>query len=564
VWKVDTFIDRDRGYTITGAPYIAKNVVVIGNSGAEYDARGYVTAYDISSGQERWRFFTVPGDPQNGFEHPEMAMAAKTWDPNSLWEVGLGGTAWDGMAFDPELNLLYVGTGNGTPHPQTLRSPAGGDNLFLSSILAINPDSGRLVWHYQTTPGDSWDFTATQKMILAELELQGKTRKVVMQAPKNGFFYVLDRTTGELLSADPYTEVTWASGIDKASGKPVITAQSDYSDEPKLIYPGQAGGHNWHPMAFNLKTGLVYIPTIKLPAVFAMPQDPFVYKKGGLNASIGGALAAPDIWAASTEIVKHLPSLESLAAGQPAITVQGNLKAWDPVARKVAWQVETSGQWLGKFYAAFNGGGVMTTAAGLVFQGRGSGELFAMDAATGKVLQSITVGTSLSAVPMTYIAGGDQYIAILAGTNGNYFPPGSASYRYGNQGRIVAFKLDGGRVPLRPELQRDSTNKTAPAVARTGTQQEIEMGASLFGRQCSQCHRNVDGSGIPNLRQMNAATYAEFFNIVLKGSRAEKGMGNFSSLLSLAEAETIYAYLVNEAWELYEENQQPQDLHQHR
>ena len=219
LWKVDTITDRSRAYSITGAPYIAKELVVIGNSGAEFDTRGYVTAYDAQTGKQAWRFFTVPGDPKLGFEHPELEMAAKTWAPDSRWDVGLGGTVWDGMAYDPKLNLLYVGTGNGGPWNRAIRSPSGGDNLFLASILALNPDTGRLVWYYQTTPSEAWDYTATQKLILADLKIDGRMRGVLMQAPKNGFFYVLDRKTGSLISATPYTEITWASRVD-LSGRP--------------------------------------------------------------------------------------------------------------------------------------------------------------------------------------------------------------------------------------------------------------------------------------------------------------------------------------------------------
>ncbi len=220
LWEVDTIVDHERAYTVTSAPYIANDVVVIGNAGGEFDARGYVTAYDTDTGEERWRFFIVPGDPSQPYEHAELEWAAETWDPNSTWEVGLGGTAWDAMAYDPELNLLYVGTGNSTPYARKLRSPSGGDNLFLASILAINPDDGRLVWHYQTTPGENWDYTAVQKMILADLAIDGRTRKVLMQAPKNGFFYVLDRETGELISAEPYVQVNLASHVDRETGRP--------------------------------------------------------------------------------------------------------------------------------------------------------------------------------------------------------------------------------------------------------------------------------------------------------------------------------------------------------
>ena len=413
-WKVDTITDRQRGYSITAAPYIANDVVVIGNSGAEFDARGYVTAYDIKTGEQRWRFFTVPGDPKKGFEHPELEVASKTWDKNSRWEVGLGGTAWDAMAYDPELNLLYIGTGNAALYPRTIRSPSGGDNLFLSSILAINPDTGHLVWYYQTTPGDSWDYTAVQKMILADLDIEGRKRKVIMQAPKNGFFYVLDRKTGELISAAPYVPVNWASHIDKKTGRPVEVEQAHYFDKPKLIFPGPAGGHNWQPMAYNPDTGLVYIPSIEAPAIFSMPDAPFVYQQAGINSMSQYVFPVRGSWGLDGDAAKSLPPFELLAKGQPDYTVRGILKAWDPVKQKLAWQVDTSGQWTGEFFAAWNGGGVMTSAGDLVFQGRGTGELVVMNASTGEQLHVIDVGTGMVAAPMSYFVNGEQYVAIMA------------------------------------------------------------------------------------------------------------------------------------------------------
>lgn len=563
-WKVDTITERDRGYTITGAPYIAKDVVVIGNSGAELDARGYVTAYDLKNGQQRWRFFTVPGRPDKGFEHPEMEMAAKTWDPRSLWQVGLGGTVWDGMAYDPELNLLYIGTGNAAPYPRKLRSPAGGDNLFLSSIIAINPDNGRMVWYYQTTPADNWDFTATQKMILADLVIEGQTRKVIMQAPKNGFFYVLDRITGELLSAKPYVQVTWASHVDKATGKPVETDQAEYFDKPKLIFPGPAGGHNWQPMSFSSETGLVYIPAIELPAIFTMPEKPFVYQKGGMNYA-ADYIYTVDGWLFS-ELAKRLPSIEAVTEGQPDHKVRGFLKAWDPIKERVVWEVETSGQWVGNIFASWNGGGVMTTAGGLLFQGRATGNLVIMDAHTGKALNSIDVGTSMMAAPMTYSVDGEQYVAIMAGLGGafgkSYQPLGSAAYKYGNQGRIVAFKLGGGEVPKPPLQLRNDEAFPMPPLARRGTPAQAELGGELFQRNCSKCHLNQGGSGIPDLRKMSKQTHTEFLDIVLNGARADQGMGSFKDLLSNDQAESIHAFLIDLAWGAYIEEHYPSSSHQ--
>jgi len=242
LWKTDTLVDRTRAYVVGDAPAIAGNNVVIGNGGADMGVRGYVSAYDLETGALAWRFFTVPGDPAKGFEHPELAAAAKTWDPHSRWEYGGGGTAWDSIVYDPELDLVYVGTGNAGPHPRWTRSPSGGDNLYLASILAIHASTGRLAWYYQTTPGESWDYTATQNMILADLKIGNQIRKVLLQAPKNGFFYVLDRRTGELISAEKYATVTWADRVDLASGRPVLAAQGDYEKGPSwFIQP--TGAH---------------------------------------------------------------------------------------------------------------------------------------------------------------------------------------------------------------------------------------------------------------------------------------------------------------------------------
>ncbi|MDZ4730435.1 MAG: PQQ-dependent dehydrogenase, methanol/ethanol family [Xanthomonadales bacterium] len=557
VWRADTIIDRERGYTVTGAPYIAGNKVVIGNSGAELDARGYVTAYDLTSGEQSWRFFTVPGDPKLGFEHPELAMAAATWDTQSLWEVGLGGTVWDAMAYDPHLNLLYVGTGNAAPYPRKLRSPSGGDNLFLASILAINPDTGRLIWHYQTTPADNWDFTATMKMVLADLEIEGKVRQVLMQAPKNGFFYVLDRASGELLSAEPYVKVTWASHVDKISGRPVETGQGEYFSEPKLVFPSPAGGHSWHPMSFSPDTGLVYIPVMEAGAFWTMPTKPFQYQKGGLNTASVYVFPTPGDWGRDGEAAKAFPSLESLEVGQPDSTLRGYLRAWNPVTQKLAWEVETSGPWVGEMFALWNGGGVMSTAGGLVFQGRATGEFVALDASNGEQVFAIETGSSLMAGPMTYTVNGEQYVAIMAGTGGavgQVHPEGSAAYRYGNKGRIIAFKLGGGAVPIPPEIDRAAPGFPLPPVERRGSAAQLQRGAELYSRNCVKCHNNSDGggTGIPDLRRMSVSTHKAFNEVVLEGTLAAKGMGSFSGLLTAEDVEAIHNYVIDLAWQAHD------------
>lgn len=557
IWQADTIIDGARGYSVTGAPYIANGKVIIGNGGAEFDARGYITAYDYKTGKEVWRFFTVPGDPAKGFEHPELEMAATTWDPNSLWEVGLGGTAWDAMAWDPKLNLLYVGTGNGAPWVRKFRSPNGGDNLFLSTILAINPDTGKLVWHYQTTPSDSWDYTATQKLILADLEIDGKVRQVIMQAPKNGFFYVLDRKTGELISAEKYVPVNWASHVDMATGRPVETGQGEYFDEPKLIFPGSAGGHNWQPMSYDPETGLVYIPAFVLPMIFDVTSKNFSYEKGGANFAATITFPIPGPFGLDGEAAKNLPPIETLAAGQPDYTPRGFLKAWDPVKQELVWENDTSGDWTGHFFSSWNGGGLMSSAGGLLFQGQATGDLVIMDAAIGDVLRKIDLGVSVMAAPMTYMVDGEQYVAVMAGLGGafgNAHLPGTAAYKYGNTGRIMAFKLGGGDVPPRVEIAHDDLSNQKPPVARFGTAEQISLGSELFQRHCAICHAGSSGT-VPNLAEMSADTHAEFKNIVLMGARADRGMGAFGDLLSGADAEAIHAYLTDVAWQNYEHKQ---------
>jgi quinohemoprotein ethanol dehydrogenase len=330
-WEVNT-IDRTKPYSITGAPRIVKGKVLIGNGGGEYGVRGYFSAYDADTGKLAWRFYTVPGNPKDGFEHPELEQAVKTWN-GEWWVGGGGGTVWDSMAYDPELDTLYVGTGNGSPWSRDIRSPGGGDNLYLSSILALNPDTGRLKWHYQTTPGDNWDYTATQHIILADITLGGKPRKVLMQAPKNGFFYVLDRVTGELLSADKYIPATWASHVDLKTGRPVETPESDYSKKTQLIVPAAFGGHNWHPMAFNPQTGLVYIPAMQPMGIYALSEE---FKATG-KFTRRDMFWNPGLdWNTYTDTIYAL--LEQFDGELPPD--RGFIKAWDPVQKKTVWEIE--------------------------------------------------------------------------------------------------------------------------------------------------------------------------------------------------------------------------------
>ncbi|MGB7215920.1 MAG: PQQ-dependent dehydrogenase, methanol/ethanol family [Gammaproteobacteria bacterium] len=547
VWEVDTIIYKDRAYTSSGAPEVAGDVVVIGNAGADYDARGYISAYDLKTGEFKWRFFIVPGDPANGYEHPEMEMAAKTWDPNSRWDVGGGGTAWNGMVYDPELNLLYVGTGNAALFNWRERSPSGGDNLFLASILAINPDTGRLVWHYQQVPRESWDYTATQPMILTEMELDGVTRKVLMQAPKNGFFYILDRETGELLSADPYVPLNWAKYVDLETGRPVIDEETvDYTrGYPVFVEPSGMGGHSWNPMAYSPMTGLVYIPAIEGGAIGYDPTDGHVYRPKQSNAGwtvLFGNMLLQDPDTLQEPLRSKLREVQ--AAGKHKS--RAVLKAFDPKTGEVRWEQESVGYW--------DRGGVLATAGGLVFQGTDTGHFRAFDAETGELLHEIEVGTSIMAGPATYMVDGVQYIAVLAGWGGGgwFAPhPTSAVVRYGNANRIVAFRLDGGDVPKPPPVSEVGPIPEPP-VPRTGTPETIREGAQLFARNCTICHANVDYGLTPDLRRMDAATHASFKAIVLFGARRTRGMPQWDDVLTEQQTEAIHAYLIDLAWNAYD------------
>jgi quinohemoprotein ethanol dehydrogenase len=398
-WSVQT-TPRGADYSITGAPRIVKGNVVIGNGGAEYGVRGYVTAYDAETGRQAWRFYLVPGNPADGFENDAMRMAAETWN-GEWWKVGGGGTAWDGFAYDPTLDLLYIGTGNGSPWNRDQRSPGGGDNLFLSSIVAVRGETGEYVWHYQTTPGDDWDYTAVQPIMLVDATIQGRQRALLVQAPKNGFFYVLDRITGEFISATGYADdLTWASGVDQETGRPIETPEARYGTNGRGVYlsPGPTGAHNWRPMSFNPSTGLVYLPAQNTTSYYE--ASPVQYQVGQWNT---GA------------------SLRTGANGPTRPESRGPrtmLLAWDPATNREVWRVPSTG----------GNGGTMSTAGNLVFRGSGN-MLVAHDAESGAEIWSADVGNG-TGTPVSYELDGRQYVTILSGTS----PP-----------RVWTFTLDGAR-----------------------------------------------------------------------------------------------------------------------
>jgi quinohemoprotein ethanol dehydrogenase len=524
-WETLT-VDRRYRYTITGAPRVVKGKVIIGNGGAEMLVRGYVSAYDADTGKMVWRFYTVPGDPSKPFENPILQKAAQTWT-GEWWKFGGGGTVWDSIVYDPELDLLYIGVGNGSPWDQRIRSPKGGDNLFLSSIVALRPDTGEYVWHYQETPGETWDYTASQQIILADIPIDGQVRKVLLHAPKNGFFYVLDRATGALISAKPYTFVNWASGIDMKTGRPIETGIARYPGaNPPAVVPGPLGAHSWQPMSYSPKTLLVYIPVNDAGFKYKSDND-FEAKK-----------LAPDY------------GVDVVAAGMPqdpkikkAIldTVKGKLVAWDPVRQKPAWTVERPGPW---------NGGTLSTAGNLVFEGTASGQFEAYRADTGEKLWSIQAQTGVMAGPVSYEVDGQQYVAVVAGWGG-VFPlaGGEVSLKSGrgrNISRILAFKLGGKAIlPPIPEVEPEKLDPP-PSTASAAT---IHAGEKLFQRYCGGCHGDVAVSGgvLPDLRYSSTLRNDQFFYIVLGGMLHQKGMVSFDKELNHDDVAKIRAYVIYRA-----------------
>jgi quinohemoprotein ethanol dehydrogenase len=522
LWDTLT-VDPEHAYTITGAPRIVKDLVIIGNGGADLGVRGYFSAYDARTGKMRWRFYTVPASKEGPHEHPELELAATTWSKDSMWETGLGGTVWDSFAYDPELDLLYAGVGNASVYDRAKRSPGGGDNLFLTSILAVRPDTGRLVWHYQTTPAESWDYTATQHMILADLEIGGRMRRVLMQAPKNGFFYVLDRATGELLSAEPYVYTSWATHVDPETGRPVERPEADWSQTSRAISPGPPGGHSWHPMTYSPQTGLVYIPSTTTAYAYYPDADYRFVPRTWNTAEDMGAMHR------DMETV-----IEVAVPCSPA-----HLTAWDPVRARQKWRVE---------YDEAVPGGLLSTSGGLVFQGSGR-KLIAYDDRDGTLLWETPTSVGLMAPPITYAIDGVQYVAVVGGfggSHGGHLSPLATL----NEGQIFAFKL-GGKASM-PAATPKPPFEVRYVPPSPPSEKSVSRGRELYARHCFRCHGigAVTRGIYTDLRAATPQTHAEWNDIVLGGTRQSKGMPTFADIIDAEGAQDIRAYVVARA--LYE------------
>ncbi len=543
LWKADTLISRGARspYTVTGSPLIAGDRVVIGNSGADFDgARGYVSAFSLTSGALEWRFFTVPRDPALGpQDQPHLERALSSWNPHYDWRSGGGGTVWDGLASDDEAQLIYIGTDNAAPYDVQRGSHAIGDDLYVSSIVALHANDGTLAWYYQEVPREHWDYGATQKFVLAQLTVRGERRSLIMQAAKDGFVYVLDRITGELLSARNFVYVNWTRGIDPRTHRPIPNAAADYLSGPKLIYPGMAGAHNWQPMSFDATSGLVIIPAYEQPMVYIETAR---RPAGTVQGTFTVSGVPPEDYdpKSMARLYGDLPPLSTLAAaaGGGVPRSRSVLVAIDPLSGRSAWRQPSGALW---------DGGVLTTASGLVLRGTIAGTLEIYASADGRHLRSIDLGTSVMAAPMAYSINGKEYIAVLAGFGGGgspAFPAGSAAYQYGNQGRVIALALAGAGVP-KPAAFIEAPMPAPPP--REGSPAQIGRGEVLYNRFCSRCH--IFGRGaLPDLRRMAAATHENFYRIVLEGAYSGKGMGRWDDVLSEADARAIHAFIVDQSW----------------
>lgn len=515
VWERQV-LDPQLTLSITGAPRIADDRIFIGEAGSEFHQRGFMAAYSVKDGKELWRWWAVPGDPSKGFEQPELEWAAKTWK-GEWWKTGGGGTPWDGINYDPVTGLVYVGTGNGAPWPAEVRSPGGGDNLFTSSIVALDAKTGKYKWHYQETPEDSFDFDSTQQIVTADLTINGEQKHVVMHAPKNGVFYVLDAYTGKLISGKPYVPtVNWMSGLDE-KGRPILTPEANYGKTNRgfNVVPSAGGAHSWHPMAFSPATGLMYIPT-------NYGSFPLVAEAG---AKMGNQLLSINVAKRPQDPPPKLDGAGSY------------LLAWDPVNNKEVWK-----QPKGSSRA-----GAMATAGNLVFQGSGS-TFSAFRADTGEQVWTTNTQANIVGGSATYTVGGEQYVAVVAAGQGGF--GGGGGYWAPNYARLLVYKV-GGKAAL-PEAVAYTPPPLSPP-DEFGTPEQLAKGETLYNANCNSCHQNSArvSSLFPDLRYAGPIHGAEAFKaIVIDGALEPNGMVSFRKVLKPEDAEAIRAYVVHLANEL--------------
>jgi quinohemoprotein ethanol dehydrogenase len=516
LWSTDASPDHTRPYTITGAPLLAKGKVFIGAGGADLGVRGVVSAFDAETGKLAWRWYTVPGDPSKPFENEAMAKAAATWDPKfPYWENGGGGTVWNTLSADPNLNLLYFGTGNAGPWASSIRNPSARDNLYTSSVVALDLDTGKYAWHFQETPGDAWDYDADQDLILTDLTIDGQKRDVLLHAAKNGFFYVLDRKSGQFISAKNFVDVNWATGYS-ADGKPNEIPGARGTDKPIEAIPGPFGAHNWQSMAFSPKTGFAYIPAQNVP--FQMIDDPG-WTQG--SATVGQPMNGIG-WNLGKQLVTTPPK------GKPF----GRLIAWDPVHQKAAWTQDYASPW---------NGGTLATAGDLVFQGTADGRLVAYNATSGEKLWDAALGSGVVAAPMTYEIDGKQYVSIAVGWGG-VFGQSQRSTDHDSPGTVYTF-VTGGDAKF-PEVAR---YKLGPLISGVKYDpKDVPAGFGLYVSNCLFCHGvpGVDkGGNIPNLGYVDADSIAKLEDAVFSKEFAETGMPDFTGKLKSDDLEKIKAFI---------------------
>jgi quinohemoprotein ethanol dehydrogenase len=533
MWSTLT-VDPAKPYTITGAPRVVKDMVLIGNGGAEFGVRGYVTAYEADTGKERWRFYTAPNPTKakDGAASDEIfaTKANATWSDTGEWQTsGGGGTVWDAIVYDKDLDQVYLGVGNGNPWNHGTRSNGEGDNWFLSSIVALDASTGAYKWHYQETPGETWDYTATQPIILAEQAVNGTPTKVLYHAPKNGFFFTIDRTNGKLIDAKPFVDgINWATGYDLATGRPIENPEARFykTGKPFIAIPGALGAHNWHPMSYNPATGLVYIPAQQIPQGYLADMNE-LDKRKVLGFNVGTSLTGT-----------LLPDDKAAFRAAVAATT-GRLVAFDPRTGKVAWAVDHPAAW---------NGGTMTTAGNLVFQGTSLGRFRAYTADTGKQLLDLDMQSGIVSAPSTFRVGGIQYVAFMT-SKGGAFPlvagvAGGATRKIPNIPRLVVLTIGGtGKLPAPPTTTTLAWNP--PPMTASATQ--VAAGKAQFGRYCMVCHGDsAIGNGFtPDLRVSGTLANAEAWKgVVIDGALKDRGMVSFAKVLTPQDAEAIRAYVI--------------------